>query len=326
MGEVSGNGLTDYVRQNQRVLFAGNYAPEDALVFAQLSYLKFETVYGCHYDGAAVGMEPFASELLRREKVDDADDRALLKAVAAGRRYRNCTIDRFAAESEESQWAAMTIHMNDFFDSVVIAMRGTDGTALGWTEDFQLLYKEEGTEAQKLSADYLGQSMQQSLFLTGHSKGGNNVTSAFVMSEASVRDRVVRIDNFDGPGVNEKFRDWFAGGYAQLENRLNNYYPQDSVIGLLLNDNPGRIFYVKSSRAEGILHEHDPYNWQFDGNGQFRYTAQSGLSKMIDEVLDITVSALTQWERAALVGVLERSGIPAALAKGGRPKEERPGE
>ena len=48
MGEVSGSGLIDYVRQSSRALFSGNYAPEDALVFAQLSYMKFEAVYGYH--------------------------------------------------------------------------------------------------------------------------------------------------------------------------------------------------------------------------------------------------------------------------------------
>lgn len=304
MRDASGNGLADYVRGNQSVLFAGNYAPEDALVLAQLSYMKFEAVYGCHYDGAFVSMEQYASELLRRMKTDDGDDRRLLEAIARGPRYQGCTLGRFAAESEQSQWAALTLHMNDFFGSAVIAMRGTDGTALGWTEDFQLLYEEEGTKAQKLSAEYLESSPQHSLFLTGHSKGGNNVTSAFVMARAAARERVVRVDNFDGPGVNEKFRDRFAEGYVQLAGRLNNFYPQDSVIGLLLNDNPGKIFYVESSMAEGILHEHDPYNWQFDGNNQFRYTTQSGLSKIIDELLDTTVSALTQWERAALVDVL----------------------
>ncbi|MEY8334350.1 Mbeg1-like protein [Lachnospiraceae bacterium 47-T17] len=314
MGEVSGSGLIDYVRQSSRVLFSGNYAPEDALVFAQLSYMKFEAVYGYHYEGVPVGMAQYASQLLRRMK-EDGDNRMLLKAVAESRRYQKCTLGRFAAESERSQWAAFTVHMNDYFDSAVIAMRGTDGTTLGWTEDFKLLYEEAGTQAQKLSADYLTRSPQRSLFLTGHSKGGNNVTSAFVMAEKAVEEKVVRIDNFDGPGVNEKFRERFAAGYERLSGRLSNFYPQDSVIGLLLNDNPGRIFYVRSSRAEGILHEHDPYNWMFDADGQFQYTRQSSLSKLLNETLDITVHALSQRERVMLVDVLVRSGALAAIVR-----------
>lgn len=316
MGDTSVAGLITYVRENQRALFAGNYAPEDALVFAQLSYLKFEKVYGCHYDGAPVSLAQYARELLNRSDGEDADNRSFLEALEESRRYGGCTADRFAAESERSQWAALTVHMNDFFDNAVIVMRGTDGTALGWTEDFKLLYEEDGTEAQKLSAAYLEGSKERSLFLAGHSKGGNNVTSAFVMANAAAQERVVRIDNFDGPGVNERFQKRFEGGYRQLGAKLGNFYPQDSVIGLLLNDNPGEIYYVESSRAEGILHEHDPYNWRFDKDNRFQYTKQSGLSKIIDEVLDVTVSTLSQRERAALVGILVKGGVPDAIAKG----------
>lgn len=310
------SGLVTYVRENERALFAGNYGPEDALVFAQLSYLKFEKVYGCHYDGAPVRLAHCAGELLRRLGGEDADNRSFLEALTESERYKGCTADRFAAENERSQWAAVTIHMNDFFDSAVIAMRGTDGTTLGWTEDLKLLYKEKGTEAQKLSADYLEDSRERNLFLTGHSKGGNNVTSAFVMAGADKRDKVVRIDNFDGPGVNTKFRERYAQGYVQLGKRLSNFYPQDSVIGLLLDDNPGESFYVESSRAEGILHEHDPYNWKFDRNHRFAYTDQSELSKIIDDVLDIAVDTMSQWERVVLVSALVKAGVPAAIAEG----------
>lgn len=316
MGDMSENGLTDYVQRSSRALFAGNYAPEDALVFAQMSYLKFEKAYGCRYDGPPVPMARFADALCARLEQDDQNNRTLLAAVAASGRYNGCSVGRFAAENERSQWAAMTVYLNDFFDSAVIAMRGTDGTALGWTEDLQLLYEEEGTGAQKLSAEYVAEGAQYGLFLTGHSKGGNNVTSAFVMADAAVQEKIVRIDNFDGPGVNESFQERYAHGYARLAGRLQNFYPQDSVIGLLLNDNPGSIYYVESSRAAGILHEHDPYRWQFDGDGHFRYTRQSEWSKVIDEMLDVTVSALSQKERAALVGVLVKAGVPAAIAEG----------
>ena len=72
---------------------------------------------------------------------------------------------------------------------------------------------------------------------------------------------------------------------------------------------------MRSSRAEGILHEHDPYNWMFDADGQFQYTRQSSLSKLLNETLDITVHALSQRERVMLVDVLVRSGALAAIVR-----------
>lgn len=312
---ISGSGMVQYIKNNKEALTAQSYSPEDALVFSQLAYMKFEKVYGSDYNGEPVSVKKFANDLLQKEIETDKNETSFLKELSKSERYSACEISQMAAENEKSQWAAMTIHMNDASGSSVIAMRGTNGTELGWTEDLELLYDKDGTEAQKYAASYLQNSPENHIYLTGHSKGGNDVSSAYVMSDEATRSRVVQIDNFDGPGVNEKFRDAYAEGYAQLADKQNNYYPQDSVIGLLLDDNPGKTYYVKSSKEDGFFHEHDPFNWQFDGKSGFQYTEQSWLSDFVNEVTDNAVSTLSQRERVLLVGLAVNLGIPAGIAE-----------
>lgn len=313
------SGLSSYVQSATRLLDAGNYNEMDALVLAALSYIEFEKVYS-DYGEKSVSVQQFAKDVLASDISLSDSQRTLLEQVQNSDRYSNCTIHGMAAENESSQWAAMTVDVNDGSNTSVIAMRGTNGTVLGWNEDFQLAYEEEGTEAQKLSADYLQNSTAENIFLTGHSKGGNNVTSAYVMSDAAVRRRVVHIDNFDGPGTNDEFREQFPEGYAELENKLDNYYPQNSVVGLLLNDNPGQQHFVDCESSEqygewGILGEHDPYAWQLNGEGSgLKSGEQSELSDILNQTLDTTLGELSQQERRDMVAVIIGMQVTALIA------------
>lgn len=322
MSDTSQNRMIQYIQNKKETLTAQNYSPEDAMVFSQLSYIEFEKVYGPDYSGAPVSLKKFANDMLNNEIETNPEKISFLEAISTSDRYNDCSIDQLAAENEQSQWAAMTIHMNDSSDSSVIAMRGTNGTTLGWTEDFQLLYDTDGTAAQKLAARYLQNSPEHRIYLAGHSKGGNDVSSAYAMSDKATRSRVVQIDNFDGPGVNTRFQNEYAQGYAELADKLNNYYPQDSIIGLLLNDNPGKTYYVESSDEDSLLWEHDLFNWQFDDHSGFQYTEQSVLSSFLNEALDHTVSTLSQGERVLLVDLACKLGIPAYIAKQKWPPED----
>lgn len=315
VSDTSVIGISGYVKQNQEVLSAENYTPEDALVFSQLSYTKFEKVYGEDYSKKSVTVQEYAKDVLNAQNDLEADDKAFLMEIMNSDRYSNCTMSQFAAENNTSQWAAVTIKMNDKSDSAVIAMRGTDGTILGWTEDLELAYDVDGTEAQKISAEYLQNSQEGNIYLAGHSKGGNDVSSAYAMSDADTRSKVIRIDNFDGPGVNSNLKNVYAEGYMELDEKLCNYYPQDSVIGLLLNDNPGKTSFVQSSDEDGLLWEHSPYNWKFDKDGCFEYTEQSDLSEFINDVTDNSINYLPQFVREKVTNVLIKMGVPALIAQ-----------
>lgn len=318
----SASGISEYVQSNGQTLNAGNYNEMDALTLASLSYIEFEKVYP-DYQDRSVSVSQFAKDALASNISLSKTQRQMLDALAESDRYSECCIHNMEAENTSSQWAAMTVDINDGSNTSIIAARGTDGTTLGWNEDFQLAYDDDGTEAQKLMAEYLQNSDAGNIFLTGHSKGGNNVVSAYVMADSTVRDRVVHIDNFDGPGVNDEFREQFREGYAELEGKLDNYYPQDSVIGLLLNDNPGEEHFVYCEQSEEyksmwILAEHDPYAWHVnEDKTALQSTDQSRLSDALNRILDNTLDQLTQEERRQVVNALITMQVPALIGEEG---------
>lgn len=309
-------GTTAYVSSNNSGLTAENYNEMDAMVFSQLSYMKFDEVnspdiYAC---GSSDGMslQKFAEVMLNSGKVSD-NEAALLTTIANSERYKDCTISNCMSteQSTGTQWAAITVNIDS--DTSVVAFRGTDGTEAGWTEDMYLAYG-TGTEAQKLSAEYLEHCSANNIYATGHSKGGNDAIAGYVMADDATRAKISRIENFDGPGANGEMQQLYASQYAELDGKLTSYLPKDSVIGLLLDDHEGNVIFVDSI-ADNFFYEHDTYNWQFDPEtGSFVRKEQSELSKFINKEIDKLLNEYSPEERAQLVGLICTLGIPAAIA------------
>lgn len=311
--------INTYITEKRERLTPQNYNEADALVFAELSYFPFEKVYP-GYEEVRVSVPQFAADVMNQpgfEIVYSADKRDFIQALASSERYQNCVMHHMkVADVDRSQWAAFTADIGR--DTSVIAMRGTDGTTRGWREDLELAHDVIGTEAQLASFRYLKNAPARNIYLTGHSKGGNNVVSAYVMSNAYIRDKIRRIDNFDGPGANPEFAVNYAAGYGELKHKLNSYYPQDSIIGMLLNDNPGNNVFIragvrKSHVKKGLLGQHDPFSFMMDGDAFIR-DRQTHLSKTLDRAVNDIVAATSNTRRYYIVRFLERVGLPDLIA------------
>lgn len=312
--------LSNYIRKNHVRLSRKNYNEIDALVFAGLAYFRFEDLY-CDDLNRTVSVREFASDFLSWSEFESRyskDELDFIKALSDSRRYVSCVIYDFKVEDiTRAQWAAFTVDI-DKSGTAVIAMRGTDGTVKGWSENLRLVYEIRGNTAQLASFRYLKHSKATNVFLTGHSKGGSNVVSAYVMSDAYTREKISRIDNFDGPGFNPEFAGHFFEGYAELRNKLNNFYPGDSVIGQLLVDNPGRTFFIQAKargdyKAARILGQHDLFSFRIKGN-EFEVTEQSCISKVLNRAVDNLVSVTNNQERNYLANIIGKMGIPTIIA------------
>lgn len=314
------SNINTYLSHSQLPFNEGNYNEVDALVFAELSYFPFESVFR-NYKEINITVPEFARAIRNHTNFISAyseDKQTFIERLIKAKRYGRCMIHHMRAVStQDTQWAAFTIDIGRS-GAAVIAMRGTDGTVVGWEEDFSLAHKALGTGAQLESFRYLKDAGANKIFLTGHSKGGSNVSSAYVMCNAYIRDKVVRIDNFDGPGVNPEFAVNYADGYGELYQKLNNFYPQDSVVGLLLQDNPGPEFFIKSVVRETyvrnpILGQHDPFSFVVKG-AEFVKTEQTIASRVWNRVLDDLIAKTTNVQRYYLIQLLERIGLPALIA------------
>lgn len=314
------SNINTYISYANIPLTEVNYNEVDALILAQLSYFPFEHIFK-DYKTLKIALPEFASEIMKLPNFTEAyseDERTFVRELINSKRYAGCVIHQMQAiTTADTQWAAFSVDINRVGTSI-IAMRGTDGTAVGWKEDFRLAHNIMGTGAQLESFRYLKNSESKRIYMTGHSKGGSNVSSAYVMCNPYIRDKVVRIDNFDGPGVNPEFAGNYSDGYEELNQKLHNFYPQDSVIGLLLQDNPGKVSFIKSVVREAyarnpVFGQHDPFSWVVKGN-RFVKTEQTCASEFGNQILDDVIMKTTNIQRYYLIQFLERIGLPDIIA------------
>ena len=269
------------------------FGPVDGLVLSVLSYV--------HFDGPAQGEEPVplgkaAEEYLalpaaRRGRCRCESDLALLRALARARRFARLGLcrcaDRFVPK-EETQFAALTVLLDD--GSAFLAFRGTDGTLVGWKEDFNLSFMDV-VPAQLEAAGYIqdfAASFPGQLRLGGHSKGGNLAA-----------DRIGRVYSFDGPGFGPYLL--ARPGYQELRTRLRSFVPRSSVVGLLLaHEEPHTVV---DSDQQGLF-QHDPYSWQVLGPDFVRLEEVDAGSRLIDRTLKNWLAGLTGAQRETVADTL----------------------
>lgn len=148
-----------------------------------------------------------------------------------------------------------------------VSFRGTDGTLVGWREDFMLSFRV--TEAQRQATRYLAAAAQAAvardshLYVGGHSKGGNLASFAAASVPPELSDRLLVVWSNDGPGMDPAIMP--HGPFALLGNRLRRIQPAYSVVGQLFDRPEEPRLYVRSD-ARGAL-QHDPMSWQVTPDG-----------------------------------------------------------
>ena len=128
---------------------------------------------------------------------------ACCAALAGTRRFGGARLSGFVNRFDpagEKQFAALTIRPEA--DLPYVAFRGTDGTLVGWKEDFNMAAS-TSVPSQREAAAYLNaaaDALAGSLRAGGHSKGGNLAVYAAAFCHAPVQARVAAVYSHDGPG------------------------------------------------------------------------------------------------------------------------------
>lgn len=161
--------VVDYVRSEFRTFGELEFSNVDSLVLSELSYMCLSGLVPAFEAAKSVATVPIA-RLLRAEDYpamfasnsgDMNDYRlALLRAVCESPRFRGLRVGEYAERLDtcrEQQFAAMTFDLGDCPHAVAspdsddsadssagaagllyVAFRGTDGTLVGWKEDFNM--------------------------------------------------------------------------------------------------------------------------------------------------------------------------------------------
>lgn len=291
----------------------------DAVVFCELAYIHFGG-RAEDTEGELLTLAEEAKEFLAREDAENLvrtrQDLELLRLAAQSRRFGGSRLwgyrDRFLPE-QETQFAAMTFLLED--GTQTVTFRGTDGTLVGWKEDFNMTFQ-QSIPAQRLAQDYVREAALANpgqMRIVGHSKGGNMAVFAAARSSPMIQSRILAIYNNDGPG----FTKYMMGdpGYLAVVDRIHTFVPQSSVIGMLLeHEEP---YTVVHSRSVSIW-QHDLYSWELMGKKLLTLDAVTADSVFLDATIKNWFASMTNQERNQFV-----DEVYALISAGGA---DRPGE
>lgn len=280
--------LIDYIEWRGDITFEMKELNEiDAAVFSQVVYAPFEKVL---QDGVVYTFAD-AAELL--EGTDPAELEGgpfarqagieTLRALRSTERFGALRIAAFILDTsidEESQFCAMAVEISP--DTVVIVYRGTDGTIVGWHENFNMGFM-KATTGQRKAVEFINKAVKpcySTVYVAGHSKGGNLAMYASVFSDASVRDRIKAVYNNDGPGFLDEVIE--SAEYKAMVPRIRTFIPESSMIGIILEHR--EKVYVVGSTASGF-DQHSPMTWKLKGIHFEELPSTDAKSQFVDKLI-----------------------------------------
>ena len=306
--------VIDYLNEYKDISFKdAPFNEADALLFALLSYFPFDrikkgTIKPKH---ALKFLETYEPEKRTKRKLLDI---VVLRTVCESSRYKGIFFTDFVKRrSNESieQFQAVTIIIKD---KIIISYCGTDGTLLGWREDFNMSFLD--IIPAEISAIRYADKIRKAhpfrkMIMVGHSKGGRLASRAG--KELYKKNKLEGIYNFDGPNFLDDFYD---DKYAGVQSLTHLYTPSDSIIGRLINNKEDKMI-VDSS--EKLFLQHDAYNWLIEDNHFIyldHYSKQSDeITRIIDHLFKGTSLETKQILINTVFDVLENSPNAGLSAK-----------
>ncbi len=259
----------------------------DIAIFSVLAYLSFDEIFT-----SKRMLIPALKSLLKKDKTYYKDMyrgpsfRKYIEAVSKAKRYRAVSISNYIDEIDykaEKQFSAITYHIPRH--GHIVLFRGTDRKLISWKEDFNLSFSKT-IPAQKAALSYLNKMLLKyrgPFIVAGHSKGGNLSVYASSNAIKIFQHKIKEVYSFDAPGFDKTLIETIE----KYKDRIKNYYPKDSVVGMILY-NSGISYFVDSYKAR--LQQHDVLNWK-TSEDMFLPAEQSKFSKFINEVLNEWVNA-----------------------------------
>lgn len=302
------SNILDYLDWRGDVSFRMDpYNEVDELVLCRLSYLPFEDVVPEELSRRGV-LLPDAVKTVRSLLGENGDgrflllpdDAGLIDRLAVSRRFADVRLTGYLNQRDlrrEKQFSATTMLLPD--RTVLVAFRGTDGTLVGWKEDFNMSFSDT-VPAQLDAAAYLERAGSKfphaQLRVCGHSKGGNLAVFASAFCSPRLQRRILGVRNNDGPGFNDAVLK--SEEYRRMVPRIHTYLPQSSVFGMLLEH--AEQYSVVQSTNSGLA-QHNLYSWCVTKNSCVYLEALSGKSHFVDAALKDWVTSLTPEQREQVV-------------------------
>lgn len=297
--------ILDYIKTNLKTISELTFNEIDSLILSQFCYLNFKNIIPSleeNMDGLQI-KELYKMELFNQMINPTGKpelNQELLNLLSASPRFREIKLNyHINIENEETQFSATTFILNN--NTIYIGIRGTDGTLVGWEEDFDLAFKSP-IPSQIQSKLYIEKIIKKypnhTIYIGGHSKGGNLAIYGAMMQKNN--SQIQKIFSHDGPGFSEDITK--TNEYKKIEKKIFKTIPSSSLVGMLL-ESTHNYKIIKSSAHSGIL-QHDPYSWQIENNSFIEVEQLSKDAIFMNQTINQWLSQINQEKRALFVNTL----------------------
>ncbi|MBQ3865813.1 MAG: DUF2974 domain-containing protein [Clostridia bacterium] len=268
----------------------------DLLVFSRMAYLPMEGQLGEEAQPLGQVMErvvPLMGEGPGQYRPTVKGDYSLAPALRDSPRFASLSLAAFESETDpeqDLQFAAVTVLLPR---GIVVCFRGTDGTIVGWKEDFHMSFSDRVVARDKALAylERVAARFSGPITVVGHSKGGNLALYAAAFCSGEVRRRIKAVRNHDGPGFNDSIAS--SPRYRSILPKVKTLLPQESVVGLLM-EHPEETVVIRST--ERALMQHDPFSWVIRRDGFEEVGSLTPGSRFVDAAVKGWVSEMTPEE------------------------------
>lgn len=298
--------LLDYVKEYKNKSFdIEPFNKFDGMVFARLSYVDYRNFVSSG-KFHKYKLNDIIKAILSNNNYKNLakpNDLYLMSEMFYAPRYKNIYlkfhVNKFCEESTK-QFSATTFYnkskKNKFY---IVSYRGTDGTTVGWKEDFNMSLDEE-VPAQKEAMEYIEKLSSwggiDNFIFVGHSKGGN--LAVYGASALKNKHCVNKIFLYDSPGFSKNFVD--SQSFRDIQDKIICYIPYSSIIGRLLLT-PYTMKIVKSDKK--LLSQHSVYNWFYENEDLIYIDKNSSFSNFIISTIQKNLKTIDMDQRRKFIDV-----------------------
>ena len=299
--------LMDYMEWRGDVTFKASEVNEiDGLIFSQMSYVFFEDIIDDKNNTIGELAERFFNKY-SMEEIDNLPEIIksscmIFKKMAECERYKHLRLINYVTDFQPDiakQFAAVTVVIDE--ENYYVAYRGTDDSLAGWEEDFKACYMMP-VLSQTEAVEYLCEIMRLfhgNVYLGGHSKGGNLATYAAVMIDSKYKDRIVRIDNYDGPGFLPEFVE--SEAYKEMCCKVRTYNPQKSIVGMIMFREGENV--IVESTGKGFM-QHSGITWKVHGRHFVTCDRYEKFSENFAEINRSWINEISKEERELAIEIV----------------------
>ena len=295
--------INDYLRWRGDILFSEEYPYNeiDALIFARMSYLRFNMID--FVEGDTIGTISNKMKDIANEDFIFNGDKELITLLGKSKRFKDLVVTDYEEVVDvevEKQFGAITIHLPN--NIIYISYIGTDMSITGWKEDFNMAFLKE-IPAQKDGLKYAikvaNKYPNKKIRMGGHSKGGNVAVYVALSLNTEIQNRIISVDNYDGPEKEKKMIQFKEND--EIRKRITTYIPQDSIIGRLFDHNEKHRIIL--SEAKGIM-QHDIFSWKVLGTKFIDAKEMDYSSELINKTIKQWLNECSIEERKVFIDSL----------------------